>query len=527
MGSEPRSRADAPDLRLPERYRIRRHLATGGMASVWCADDLVLERKVAIKVLAERFAHDETAVRRFKREARAAARVCAHAHVATIFDVGEAPGSRGGPGRAFIVMEHLTGGTVADAIRVGAVRRRESLRWLREAASALDFAHERGIVHGDIKPANLLLDGSRLLHVADFGLARLIWEDAMSSGGELFGTAAYLSPEQALGRDGTGASDRYSLAVVAFELLAGERPFTATSFAQQTRQHIEERCPRASERDRTLPAAIDEVLIRGMSKAPADRFATAGEMVAALEAALAGPAAPVRVVAQAQARPGRGRARAAILGVALAALATILGVWAVAGGSPARPGRRARSRAVSAAPRRVASRNSGRSRRGEPAAARAPVAVAAVRLAVSGDDEIAAGDYRTAIVTLRRAVSVAPPGSPVYASGLYDLGRAMVLAGDPSGAVPILEARLKIPEQTSAVRQMLDQALLASGRARTQTTTSGASASQTTTSTTSSASSVAAQGGDTPAAGQTSTGSGGVGLTPPAQTTDATSSDGG
>jgi eukaryotic-like serine/threonine-protein kinase len=203
------------------------------MASVWCADDLVLGRTVAVKVLAERFAHDDMAVRRFQREARAAARVSNHAHVVTIFDVGDLePEVRGGgPGRAFIVMEYLAGGTVADAIRVGAVRRQEAVRWIREAASALDHAHARGIVHRDIKPANFLLNRSRVLHVADFGIARLMSEDTITTAGELFGTAAYLSPEQALGREATGASDRYALTVTAFELLAGKRPFGAQHFA--------------------------------------------------------------------------------------------------------------------------------------------------------------------------------------------------------------------------------------------------------------------------------------------------------
>ncbi|MGH2916914.1 MAG: serine/threonine-protein kinase, partial [Solirubrobacteraceae bacterium] len=280
-------RAQPPALTLPDRYRLRRHVAAGGMASVWCADDLVLGRKVAIKILSERFAHDEIAVRRFKREARAAARVSAHRHVVTIYDVGEIDSDGDAPGRAFIVMEHLAGGTVADAIRVGAVRHREALRWLREAASALDHAHGRGIVHRDIKPANFLLDRSRVLHVADFGIARMASEDTIA-GDDLFGTAAYLSPEQALGREATGASDRYALAVVAFELLAGRRPFVAEHFAAQARAHIEIPCPRISEHDRTLPAALDEVLMRGLAKQPEERFETAGELVDAIERALSG-----------------------------------------------------------------------------------------------------------------------------------------------------------------------------------------------------------------------------------------------
>ncbi|MGA9857809.1 MAG: serine/threonine-protein kinase, partial [Solirubrobacteraceae bacterium] len=283
--------------KLPDRYQVRRHLASGGMASVWCAQDTVLGRTVAVKVLTERFAEDDVAKRRFKREARAAARVSNHAHVVTIFDVGDLDSDAASPDgaeRPFIVMEYLAGGTVADAMRVGAVRHQEAVRWLREAASALDHAHARGIVHRDIKPANFLLNRSRVLHVADFGIARLVSEDTITSAGELFGTAAYLSPEQALGREATGASDRYALAVAAFELLAGERPFIAQHFATQARQHIEDEVPRISTIDRTLPQTLDAVFIRGMAKEPGERFETAGAFVSALETAVSGgiPAPP-------------------------------------------------------------------------------------------------------------------------------------------------------------------------------------------------------------------------------------------
>ena len=181
------------------------------------------------------------------------------------------------------------------------------MRWIGEAAAALDHAHACGIVHRDIKPANFLLDRKRVLHVTDFGIARLISEDTITSTDQLFGTAAYLSPEQALGREATSASDRYALAVTAFELLTGERPFMAPHFAAQARQHIEDEPPAASARDRSLPPEIDGVLARGMAKDPGARFETAGAFVDALGRALTsarpprGPPAPA----------ARGRARAA------------------------------------------------------------------------------------------------------------------------------------------------------------------------------------------------------------------------
>ena len=163
----------------------------------------MLGRRVAIKLLADHFADDFVAVRRFKREARTAARVSAHPNIITIFDVGETvPSDRRERARPFIVMEHLPGGTVADALRTGEVSRDDALQWLREASSALDYAHEHGVIHRDIKPANMLLDRARSLHVGDFGIARIAHEDTITKGGQLFGTAAYLSPEQARGEPG-------------------------------------------------------------------------------------------------------------------------------------------------------------------------------------------------------------------------------------------------------------------------------------------------------------------------------------
>ena len=298
-----RSHADAGvqrELGLPGRYEPLRHIAAGGMASVWCARDQALGRNVAIKLLAERFADDEAGASRFMREARAAARLSGHPNVVMIYDVGETdPGVGEGP-RAFIVMEYLAGGTVADALRVDSVRRVHTVKWLHEASSALDYAHSRGVLHRDIKPANLLLDRDRTLHVGDFGIARLGTEDTITGTGQVLGTASYLAPERALGRAATEASDRYSLAVVAYELLVGERPFTSTHFAAQARQHVEDEPPAASQRNRALPPTVDAVLARGMAKRPEQRWPTAQAFAQALESALREPTTrPIRAAAAA------------------------------------------------------------------------------------------------------------------------------------------------------------------------------------------------------------------------------------
>jgi hypothetical protein len=280
----------ASTISLPQRYRVLGHIASGGMASVWEAEDLLLGRVVAVKVLGAQYAADPEARARFQREARTAAQVSDQTHVVTIYDIGEHGDD------AFIVMEHFAGGTVADRLRAARdsgsrVPFETSMRWLREAANGLDVAHAAGIVHRDVKPANLLLDARDRLAVADFGIARLADDTQMTQTGQVLGTAAYISPEQALGHPATAASDRYALAVVAYELLTGTRPFAGGPPTAQARQHAEEHPSPASEAAPGLPAALDGVLARGLAKDPSRRPRTATELVAAIESALGeGPA---------------------------------------------------------------------------------------------------------------------------------------------------------------------------------------------------------------------------------------------
>ena len=248
----------AARISLPDRYKVIRHIANGGMAGVWEAHDELLDRAVAVKVLAQHLSEDDRARVRFEREARAAAGLSSHPNVATIYDVGEHEG------RAFIVMELMRGGSLADVLRKeNRIEHRRALRWLGEAASALDAAHAAGIVHRDVKPANLLLDERDRLAIGDFGIARLAWEEQVTQTGQVLGTAAYLAPEQAMGDSATAASDRYSLAVVAFELLTGEKPFQAEHFAAQARARIEDDPPRVSELDSSLSERVDDVIDRG------------------------------------------------------------------------------------------------------------------------------------------------------------------------------------------------------------------------------------------------------------------------
>jgi hypothetical protein len=271
---------------LPARYSGARLIGYGGMGDIYLAEDGELGRPVAIKVLDERFADDEHLRRRFRREALAAARLSGNPHVVTIHDIGE------WDGQPFIVMEYLPGGTVAERARSGQVSPKDAVQWLSQIAEALDAAHELGVVHRDVKPANLLFDERGNIVVGDFGIARVADDTTeVTAAGTVLGTAGYLAPEQALGQPATEASDRYALAVVAYELLTGGRPFARSSATAEAEAHIREPVPRASEHDVRLPRQIDEVFERGLAKDPADRYPSARLFVAELRDALASTAA--------------------------------------------------------------------------------------------------------------------------------------------------------------------------------------------------------------------------------------------
>jgi serine/threonine protein kinase len=280
----------APVIVLPARFRDARRLGHGGMGDIVLATDTVLDRPVAIKLLAERFAEDESIRKRFTREALAAARLSSVPNTVTIFDVGETA-----EGRPFIVMEYLAGGSLDDRLQHGPVAPDQALEWLGQAARALDAAHANGIVHRDVKPGNLLLDDNGDVHVADFGVARATDLDPLTIAGTVVGTAGYLSPEQARGESADTASDRYALGVVAFELLTGERPFRRDTTAAEAAAHVHEPVPSIHERNPTLPPALDRCFRRALAKDPADRFKSNVEFVRALRSALAEPERTTRV----------------------------------------------------------------------------------------------------------------------------------------------------------------------------------------------------------------------------------------
>jgi serine/threonine protein kinase len=297
------------------------------MGDILLATDTVLEREVVIKLLAERFAEDESIRRRFTREGLAAARLSSAPNTVTIFDVGEAEG-----GRPFIVMEYLPGGSLEERLRPGPVEPAQALEWLTQAAQALDAAHDSGIVHRDVKPANLLLDADGVVHVADFGVASATGLDSLTATGTVLGTAGYLSPEQAQGESAGPASDRYALGVVAFELLTGKRPFERDTTAAEAAAHVHDPVPSAHELKPSLPPLVDRTFRQALAKSPDVRFHSAGAFVDALRHLLATPRTAATVRVPAFGSRSRRRAPAIVAVLASAAIVGALLAAALAGG---------------------------------------------------------------------------------------------------------------------------------------------------------------------------------------------------
>jgi eukaryotic-like serine/threonine-protein kinase len=260
------------------RYELEELVGEGGMSSVYRAHDTVLERRVAIKVLHEHFSRDPEYVERFRREARAIARL-AHPNVVTVIDRGE------WEGRQFIVFEHVAGENLKAVIsREGPLPVDRALELACQIARALAFAHELGIVHRDVKPHNVLLDGSGTAKVTDFGIARALdSDDALTATGTVLGTGQYLSPEQANGERGDERSDQYSLGVVTFELLTGTAPYSGDNLMAVAMRHVRDPVPSVRALRPDVPERVDAVIARAMSKRPEDRFDSMGELAVALE----------------------------------------------------------------------------------------------------------------------------------------------------------------------------------------------------------------------------------------------------
>jgi serine/threonine-protein kinase len=262
------------------RYRLDSRLATGGMGEVWRATDTSLGRPVAVKVLKSEYADDPQFRSRFETEARHAASLV-HPGVASVYDFGEAASSDGsGVPRPFLVMELVDGQPLSALLRGGRPLDPEVVRDLMaQTADALGAAHRAGIVHRDVKPANLLVTPDRRIKITDFGIARASDGLGLTGTGQVMGTPQYLSPEQARGGTATPASDVYSLGVVAFECLVGHRPFDADSPVATALAHLNDPVP---DLPPSVPADLAAVVRRAMAKEPEQRYADGDAFAAAL-----------------------------------------------------------------------------------------------------------------------------------------------------------------------------------------------------------------------------------------------------
>jgi eukaryotic-like serine/threonine-protein kinase len=264
------------DTLFDGRYRIQRKLGAGGMADVYLAEDQELGRRVAIKILNGRHANDDQFIERFRREAKNAAALN-HPNIVSIYDRGEAEDTY------YIAMEFLDGRTLKELIvGRGAAPVNVAIEYARQILSALRFAHRHGIVHRDIKPHNVLVDGDGRVKVTDFGIARA-GTSQMTETGSIVGTAQYLSPEQAKGGEVDPRSDLYSLGVVLYELVTGKTPFDGETPVEIAMKHLSETPKPPSKLRRDVPPELDMVVLRALAKNPDDRYQTADEMEADLE----------------------------------------------------------------------------------------------------------------------------------------------------------------------------------------------------------------------------------------------------
>ena len=268
---------------VDNRYRLIKPLGSGGMADVYLAHDDILDRDVALKVMSTRYASDEEFIERFKREAQSAAAL-SHANIVSIFDRGESE-----DGTYYIAMEYLPGGTLKDRIiSKGALPPRTAAAVALQIAEALCAAHERGVIHRDIKPHNILITESGDVKVTDFGIARAASSSTMTRTGSILGTAHYISPEQAMGEPVGPASDLYSLGVVLYEMLTGELPYDAETPLGIAMKHVNGHLQPPKAVNPRVPDGINAITCRLLAKDPEDRYASDADLIEDLERVVAG-----------------------------------------------------------------------------------------------------------------------------------------------------------------------------------------------------------------------------------------------
>jgi eukaryotic-like serine/threonine-protein kinase len=470
---------------LADRFRVHHRLGAGGMATVFLAEDCVLGRDVAIKRLHTE--GSEADVRRFRREARLGASLT-HPNLVTIFDT--VSGSDG----VLIVMEYVRGRPLSDLIAPRGMDPRRLLEILRPVASALDYAHEHGVVHRDVKPANILIAEDGRVKLVDFGTATAGHLTQITAENQVAGTLTYIAPERLLGESaGEPAADVYSLGVLAFEALTGRPPHRAENPRELLEQVLHEPPPDLIEEWPQAPVKLGRVLQEAMDPDPNRRQASAGDLVRGIEAALADRASQMFAVPptesmtmpttqerraplpppspRGEAEPTR---RGGWLLPALACIGALLagGAWLAYSGGGGESGegtggnRQAADRKQAGGPEKTSGAATGATSTTTAPAVAAPSASASnpgatgAELNAEGYALIQQGRYVEAIPTLRRAVASFPQETTDlnFAYALFNLGHALRMAGQPEAAIPILERRLQIPDQTETVQTELDAA---------------------------------------------------------------------
>ena len=443
-----------------KRYRGVRLLGHGGMATVELAHDTELDRPVAIKRLADNLAASDEYKQRFLREARLAARL-SHPNIVGVYDAGAENGI------PYIVMEYVEGETVSDLVRRrGRVGPVEAVALALQACSGLQTAHDAGLVHRDIKPQNLLITPDGTLKIADFGIARSLDGTRLTQAGTVLGTAGYLAPEQAAGGRSTPSSDLYSLAVVAYELLSGHRPFERESPTAEAAAHVNAPVPSIAERCKHLPYQVDAVFQRALAKDPRKRYGSAREFVADLRHALhegAGSTARFSAAAPPQRRePGVRYLVPAALLLFAAGIGAALAVLLSTGGSKTEQS--VITRTVTRPGGTTTVRQTVTKKTAAPASPPPP-------LPVSGGDGRALndhgytlmqqGNYAGALPYLQQAVQAlrgSGPSDPYEGFANYNLGYTLYRLGQCQAAVQYLQRAQQLEPDCSEPRSVLGRA---------------------------------------------------------------------
>lgn len=266
--------------KLSGRYLIKGNVGMGGMANVFLADDLILDREVAVKVLRYDFQNDQDAIRRFQREALAATELV-HPNIVSVYDVGEDDGMQ------YLVMEYVRGMDLKRYIQTHyPMDYTEVVNIMQQILSAIALAHDHRIIHRDLKPQNILINENGVVKITDFGIAIALSETSITQTNSMLGSVHYLSPEQARGSMATSQSDIYAIGIILYEMLAGSVPFDGESAVTIALKHFQDDIPSLHALDENIPQALENVVLKATAKDPADRYRTAEEMSKDLETAL-------------------------------------------------------------------------------------------------------------------------------------------------------------------------------------------------------------------------------------------------